>query len=96
MELFIRDCVKPRGCSRNECGTGGRLRRIDDFGESGELKDYSLFHAARADIPRRLDRPAEAAGAYYRALALTTNHVERDFLQHRLLWLSASRQSTVR
>ena len=66
------------------------LKRIDDLGASGELKDYYLFHAARADILRRLDRPAEAAEAYRCALALTTNRVERHFLQHRLLRLSAS------
>jgi RNA polymerase sigma-70 factor (ECF subfamily) len=71
-------------------GLEAGLGRIDDLGASGELKDYYLFHAARADILRRLDRPAEAAEAYRRALALTTNRVERDFLQQRLLWLSAS------
>jgi RNA polymerase sigma-70 factor (ECF subfamily) len=48
------------------------------------LDDYYLFHAARADLLRRLDRRTEAAAAYHRALALTTNQVERDYLQQRL------------
>ena len=49
------------------------------------LDDYYLFHAARADLLRRLNRRAEAASAYQRALALTANQVERNYLQRRLL-----------
>jgi RNA polymerase sigma-70 factor (ECF subfamily) len=48
------------------------------------LDRYHLFHAARADLLRRLDRPAEAADAYRRALELATNEVERAFLRRRL------------
>jgi RNA polymerase sigma-70 factor, ECF subfamily len=48
------------------------------------LDDYHLLHAARADLLRRLGRRDEAAGAYRRALALTPNPVERDFLERRL------------
>ena len=42
------------------------------------LDRYYLFHAVRADLLRRLDRPAEAADAYDQALTLTTNAAERD------------------
>lgn len=61
------------------------LKRIDDLAAAGELDSYYLFHAARADILRRLKRPVEAAEAYSRALPLVTNAIERSFLQHRLL-----------
>jgi RNA polymerase sigma-70 factor (ECF subfamily) len=49
-----------------------------------ELDGYHLFHAARADLLRRLDRRDEAAGAYIKALSLTDSEVERDFLARRL------------
>ena len=45
-----------------------------------DLDGYHLFHAARADLLRRLDRRAEAADAYLKALSLTDSEVERDFL----------------
>ena len=48
------------------------------------LGDYFLYHAARADLYRRLDRNAESAEAYARALELVTNPVERAFLERRL------------
>ena len=48
------------------------------------LDGYHLFHAARADLLRRLDRREEAAAAYREALALTDSEVERDFLARRL------------
>ena len=49
-----------------------------------DLAGYHLFHAARADLLRRLDRRDEAAKAYLNALALTDSAVEREFLQRRL------------
>jgi RNA polymerase sigma-70 factor (ECF subfamily) len=49
-----------------------------------ELDGYHLFHAARADLLRRVGSPAEAAKSYRRALALVTNESERRFLQRRL------------
>ena len=49
-----------------------------------ELDGYHLFHAARADLFRRLGRAEDAAVAYRRALELTTNEVERRFLRRRL------------
>ena len=49
-----------------------------------ELEDHHRFHAVRADLLRRLDRPREAAAAYERAIAGAANDVERAFLQRRL------------
>jgi len=48
------------------------------------LGAYHLFHATRADLLRRLERHAEAAAAYRRALDLATNPVERAYLERRL------------
>jgi RNA polymerase sigma-70 factor (ECF subfamily) len=53
------------------------------------LDEYYLFHAARADLLRRLQRGKEAAQAYERALALTANEVERLYLRRRLQQLNA-------
>jgi RNA polymerase sigma-70 factor (ECF subfamily) len=52
--------------------------------EGLDLESYRYYHAARADMLRRLDRRAEAAAAYCHALALTTNEGERRFLQSRI------------
>jgi RNA polymerase sigma-70 factor, ECF subfamily len=51
---------------------------------AGELASYHLFHAARADLLRRLGRCAEAAAAYKQALALAGNEAERQYLVKRL------------
>jgi len=51
---------------------------------ANELADYHLFHAARADLLRRLDRRAEATAAYRDALARAGSEPERRFLQRRL------------
>jgi RNA polymerase sigma-70 factor (ECF subfamily) len=50
----------------------------------GELTDYRLAHAARADLYRRLGRVAEARESYQRALALTRQDAEQRFLRRRL------------
>ncbi|HYL36107.1 MAG TPA: RNA polymerase sigma factor [Bryobacteraceae bacterium] len=60
------------------------LERINELGRSGVLDHYYLFHAARADLLRRLNRSREAAAAYQKAAALATNPVEINFLQRRL------------
>jgi RNA polymerase sigma-70 factor (ECF subfamily) len=60
------------------------LRQLDALAGSGELDRYYLFHAARADILRRMNRHAEAKDAYRRALALTTNAIEQRYLEQRL------------
>jgi RNA polymerase sigma-70 factor (ECF subfamily) len=54
------------------------------------LSDYHLWHAARADLLRRLDRTAEAAKAYRQALALVGNDPERRFLERRIAQLRGS------
>jgi len=60
------------------------LRRIDVVGAEGRLENYYLFHAARADLLRRLKRVVEARKAYQRALELTTNQVEQKYVRRRL------------
>ena len=65
-------------------GAENGLRLIDAAGASGALNNYYLFHAARADLLRRLNRFPEAHAAYERALALTTNVIEQNYIQQRL------------
>ncbi len=67
------------------------LAMIDELAPSAELDGYYLFHAARADLLRRLNRLNEARAAYERAIALTTNRVERDYLVRRLAEVSCDR-----
>ena len=64
------------------------LAQIEKIGASGELEQYHLFHAARADILRRLGRRSESAEAYAAALALVTNSVEQEYLRMRLQQVS--------
>jgi RNA polymerase sigma-70 factor (ECF subfamily) len=61
------------------CGVAEGLALVDRLGALGGLDGYPLFHAARADLLRRSGQPAEAATAYERALALTTNTVEQEY-----------------
>jgi RNA polymerase sigma-70 factor, ECF subfamily len=63
-------------------GPAAGLAAVDDLRSSG-LDGYYLFYAARADLLRRLGRDDEAAAAYETASALTTNPVERAFLDTR-------------
>jgi RNA polymerase sigma-70 factor, ECF subfamily len=65
-------------------GLESGLAQIDRVGAAGGLEEYHLFHAARADILRRLGRREEAARAYREALQLATNKVEQEYLQSRL------------
>ncbi len=60
------------------------LAMMDGLAASGALETYPYLHAGRADLLRRLGRWSEAAAAYRRALALTTNAPERAFLEGRL------------
>jgi RNA polymerase sigma-70 factor, ECF subfamily len=53
-----------------------------------ELGGYHLFHAARAELLRRLERRLDATGAYRRALELATNATERAYLELRLAELT--------
>jgi RNA polymerase sigma-70 factor (ECF subfamily) len=60
------------------------LALIDSLGSSGELDSYHLYHAARADLLRRMGRNREARESYHRGLALTTNAVELRYLRRRI------------
>ncbi len=60
------------------------LALMDGLGGSGELDRYHLYHAARADLLRRLGRNDQAAEAYRTALRLVTNQAERRYLERRL------------
>jgi RNA polymerase sigma-70 factor, ECF subfamily len=65
-------------------GPAAGLALIDAILARGDLRDYHLAHAARADLCRRLDRAADAAAAYRQALALAGQEPERRFLERRL------------
>ena len=65
------------------------LEMIEALGGSGELNGYYLFHAARADILRRMNRLSQATSAYKQALVLTTNQIEQNFLRRRLTAIEA-------
>jgi RNA polymerase sigma-70 factor (ECF subfamily) len=60
------------------------LAHIDAVLAHGELENYYLAHSARADMYRRLGRSAEARSSYEKALALTQQEPERQFLQERI------------
>ena len=60
------------------------LALIDGILTRGELGNYHLAHAARADLYRRLGQTAEARASYERALSLTQQEPERRFLKRRL------------
>jgi RNA polymerase sigma-70 factor, ECF subfamily len=60
------------------------LTHIDAVLEHGDLANYYLAHSARADMYRRLGRTAEARASYEKALALTQQEPERQFLQERI------------
>jgi RNA polymerase sigma-70 factor (ECF subfamily) len=68
-------------------GPAAGLALIDAILERGDLGDYHLAHAARADLLRRLDRRQESRQAYERALALARQAPERRFLLMRLAQL---------
>jgi RNA polymerase sigma-70 factor, ECF subfamily len=65
-------------------GPEAGLTHIDAVLEQGELANYYLAHSARADMCRRLGRAAEARSSYEKALALTQQEPERQFLQERI------------
>ncbi len=67
-------------------GPASALEVVDGL----DLDDYHPYHAARADLLRRLGRAREASLAYEAAAALTTNPTERAFLQGRRASLGAS------
>jgi RNA polymerase sigma-70 factor, ECF subfamily len=65
-------------------GPEAGLTNIDAVLGHGELANYYLAHSARADMYRRLGRTAEARSSYEKALALTQQEPERQFLQERI------------
>jgi RNA polymerase sigma-70 factor (ECF subfamily) len=69
-------------------GPEAGLAHIDAVLEHGELANYYLAHSARADMYRRLGRTAEARASYEKALALTQQEPERQFLQERIRQLN--------
>ncbi|PYR55320.1 MAG: RNA polymerase subunit sigma-24 [Acidobacteria bacterium] len=69
-------------------GPAAGLTLIEAILERGDLMDYRLAHAARAELCRRLGRTAEARASFERALALTRQEPERRFLERRLAEMS--------
>src|SRR5579863_5579404 len=65
-------------------GPEAGLAQMDALVKHGELENYYLAHSARADMYRRLGRTAEARASYEKALALTQQEPERQFLTRRL------------
>ena len=65
-------------------GPQAGLERIDALLATGELNDYHLAHAARADLCRRLGRTGDAKHSYGRALELARQEPERRFLEKRI------------
>jgi len=70
-------------------GPAAGLALIDAILARGDLADYHLAHAARADLHRRLGKAAEARASYQRALELARQEPERRFLERRLQELPA-------
>jgi RNA polymerase sigma-70 factor, ECF subfamily len=65
-------------------GPASGLALVDAILERGDLADYRLAHAARAEFCRRLGKAKEARASYERALELTRQEPERRFLERRL------------
>jgi RNA polymerase sigma-70 factor (ECF subfamily) len=65
-------------------GPQAGLVLVDAILDRGELNDYHLAHAARADLCRRLGKNDEARVSYQRALELAQQEPERRFLQRQL------------
>jgi RNA polymerase sigma-70 factor (ECF subfamily) len=65
-------------------GPAAGLALIDAILARGDLLDYRLAHAARADLCRRLGKTAAARVSYERALALARQEPERRFLERQL------------
>jgi RNA polymerase sigma-70 factor (ECF subfamily) len=65
-------------------GPAAGLALIDRILDRGELAEYHLAHAARADMCRRLGAHAQARASYERAMALARQEPERRFLERRL------------
>jgi RNA polymerase sigma-70 factor (ECF subfamily) len=71
-------------------GPARGLALIDSILERGDLSAYHLAHSARAELCRQLGRVEEARASYQRALELTQQEQERQFLKRRLAELPRS------
>lgn len=69
-------------------GPDAGLRLIDELLKRGELVNYHLAYAARADLLRRMDRLPEAHSAYLKSLSMATQEPERRFLERRISEIS--------
>jgi RNA polymerase sigma-70 factor (ECF subfamily) len=87
--VLLNRAVAIAMCDGPEAG----LTHIDAVLEHGELANYYLAHSARADMYRRLGRTAEARSSYERALALTQQEPERQFLQERIRQLKLKKSA---
>jgi len=65
-------------------GPAAGLSLVNAILTRGDLGNYHLAHAARADLCRRLGQTAEARASYEKALSLTEQEPERRFLERRL------------
>ncbi len=70
-------------------GPAAGLAIIDRLLERGDLKEYHLTHAARADLYRRMGRARQAVDSYQAALSLVRQDAERRFLERRITELTA-------
>ena len=70
-------------------GPAAGLALVDAILDRGDLRDYHLAHAARADFCRRLGKTAEARASYERAIALARQEPERRFLAQRVAELQS-------
>jgi RNA polymerase sigma-70 factor, ECF subfamily len=75
-------------------GPGAGLALVDAILDRGDLVDYRLAHATRAELCRRLGKSADARASYTRALALTKQEPERRFLERRLAELPGATKDT--
>jgi RNA polymerase sigma-70 factor, ECF subfamily len=73
-------------------GPAAGLRLVDALAATGALSGYHLLAATRADLLRRLGRPADAAAAYRRALESATADADRRYLARRLSEMQAARK----
>jgi len=70
-------------------GWAAGLAEVERLEADPRLMNYRYLASTKADMLRRLDRPAEAAVAYREALALADNAAERRFLETRLAEVTA-------
>src|SRR5579884_3512706 len=76
-------------------GPNAALAIIDNLSDEGDLENFHLLHAVRADLLRRLGSRNEAAKSYLRAIELVTNEKERSFLQRRLREVEGTDQGSM-